>query len=268
MLPSSVQTKDRSFFLERRAQDSDREEVLKQSHRLYAGEGLCSDSHSCRGLCGQIFTLDFDQKDCQKLPAPQVHQFQDLSRHIIDGKWDSLQGINIFDLKVFLNFSPEPLYRSIGTLGPFFEKQFFVFLATDWRFAQVFREEDWDFLFLEIFLNEGGFSPINLLKEDIIENKTFVGLAWQKQNDPALLWIDDYFTKSQCRDLKGKDAENCGLAQYCLLSESLQSDVLNEMMSFKSLQSRLKKRPDMPQTDLKLFCSAFCSSEKGQNYCQ
>lgn len=268
ILPSTIKTKDRVFFEARRTQDLDRQEILKKSHIIYFEEKLCSKENSCREICDNIFVLDFDRKDCKKLSIPQVHQFEVLSHHILKQDLKFLQEINMFDLKVFLNLSPEPLYRSLRTLDLFFVKQFFGFLAIDWQFAQIVSEEDWDFLFLNFFLNENELSPINLLKEKVSENKTFIELAWYNQNDPALFWLDDYFEKIQCEGFMAEELENCVLAQYCHISDNLDSSILKEFVSFKKLQDRLSNLQSLPKTDLQNICLVFCSSEKGQNHCQ
>ena len=265
ILPSSIEEKDAFFFNSLRKINFDRKEVLDQSKQIYGGDNTCSEKASCLKICNEIFVLDEDQKDCYELPAPQVDQFQELYHHVLEKKIESLQEINVFDLKVFLNLSLEPFYRSIKTLGPFFAKNFLTWIAIDWRVAKVFGEEDKDFLFLEVFLNKISYLPISSLKEEIIEGRTFVELAWLKQNDPALLWLNTYFEKKKCSDLTKEEVKNCMLAQYCLLSPSLKNDVSKEIMEFKGLKPLLGGKPEAK--DLKVFCSYFCSSKAGQVYC-
>ena len=57
------------------------------------------------------------------------------------------------------------------------------------------------------------------------------------------------------------------MAQYCLLSENFEDDVSEEIVDFENLKLVLDKH-SQTYTNLKDFCLAFCSSEKGQNYCQ
>ena len=267
LMASSTEEKGASFFQSRQAKDRDRKEVLNQSHIIYSEE-LCSSDLSCVEMCHHIFSLDSDKKDCEQLTAPQVYQFKKLYDHILKQELTFLQKINIFDLKVFLNLSPEPLFRSLKTLGPFSAKHFLRWIASDWRVAKIFSEEDRDFLFLEIFLKGVHIFPISSLREELIEGRTFIELAWLKQNDSALFWLNDYFEKVQCAHLSGEKAEDCVLAQYCLLSPDFQQDVLKEIMSFKNLKLILNKRPGPSYTNLKDCCSAFCSSEEGRDYCQ
>lgn len=266
-MPSSIEKKNSAFFESRRKEDSDRAELLNQSHELYSGGKICSFDFSCVRLCSQIFSLDFDQKDCKRLPATQVYQLEKLYQYILKKELRYLQEINVFDLKLFLNLSPEPLYKFFRTLGPVFKEQLLIWFASDWEVAAVFSEEDWDFLFLDIFLNEAPLHPISFLKREIFRGRTFAELAWLKQNDFALFWLDNYFKKAQCLGLEGEKADNCVLAQYCYLSTGFQSDVLKEIMGFKNLQLLLDKKQNLPKRDLGSVCSAFCASEKDQNYC-
>ena len=267
VLPSYIEEKDSSFFQLRREKDTDRNKTLEQSHNIYAGGGICSSDFSCMEICDQIFSFESDEKDCLQLPIPQVYRFETLYSQIHEKDMSSLKEINVFDLKVFLNLSPEPFLKVLRTLGPISAKVFLNWIAEDWKVAEVFTKEDWDFLFLEIFLNEIQLSPISSLKEEVSEGRTFVELAWLKQNDSALFWLHDYFKEVQCLDVKEEKADSCVLAQYCRISESFQRDIMKEIMGFEKLKQILSQRQSQPHTDLESFCFSFCASEKGQDYC-
>ena len=168
------------FLKFRQAQDSDRLKVLEQSQNNYKESGFCSSASSCRKICSQLFSLSWDEENCKKLPALQVYRFESLYNRLLDKKLTSLQKISVFDLKIFLNLSPEPFLRFIQTLGPIPTKIFLQWITNDWQIAKIFVEEDWDFLFLDIFLNEIQVSPIDSLKEELAEGRTFMELAWFK----------------------------------------------------------------------------------------
>ena len=265
-LPSVSEKKGADFFLDRKKKDSDRKKTLAQSYKIYTGKRICSSDSSCGAICRSLFSLSGDQEDCNKLPREQVYQFEKLFYYISEKKLSSLEEINIFDLKVFLNLSPEPLFKFFQTLDPIFTKTFLYWIAVNWQIAKIFKEEDWDFLFLDIFLNKGPVSPISFLEEELAEGRTFMEWAWLKQNDYALLWLDDYFRKTQCEGLKKSELKSCVLAQYCLISAGFQNDVSKEIMGFKRLKSIVKPTP--APASLKDLCSNFCSSKKGQAYCQ
>ena len=267
ILPSTSEEKDSTFFQMRRKKDPDRQKIFKQSHKVYQGGGLCTSDSSCRTICDQLFILDEDKKDCTQLYRPQVYQFEELYSHLLEKKQSSLEKIDPFDLRVFLNISPQPFLRVLRTLGSISIKTFLIWLLEDWRVAEAFYKEDFDFLFLEIFLNELDLSPIDSLKEKISEDRTFFELSWIKQNDPALFWLSSYLKKRRCADLIGEDLENCILGQYCQVGSVFQKDFKEEIMSFEDLKSIVHKKSAYPQKDLGSFCKVFCSTEKDQKYC-
>ena len=207
VLPSSTIENPSTFFKSRRGKDTNRKEVLKQSHTIYAGGKLCSSFASCKQTCNLLFSLDLDKKDCVKLPSLQIHRFEKVYKSILEKELSVLQEIDVFDLKVFLNLSPEPFLQVLQTLGPVSAKVFLNWITADWRVAKVFNEEDWDFLFFQIFLKEIQLSPINSLREEVAEGRTFVELAWLKQNDFALFWLGDYFQQVQCSKFNEEEAE-------------------------------------------------------------
>ena len=267
IFPSTLDGKDSSFFQIRREKDPDRKKILEQSNQVYHGGGLCVSDSSCMKICDQLFFLDLDKKDCYQLPRPQVDQFEKLYSYLLERKKSSLEKIDPFDLRVFLNVSPLPFLKILKTLGPVSARTFLIWLLEDWRVAEVFYKEDFDFLFLDIFLNEIGISPIDSLKEKISENRTFFELSWIKQNDPALFWLSSYFKENRCSHFEGKNSESCVLGQYCQMGSSFRKDFKEEIMNFEDLKSLLDKKGNYPREDLEAFCSAFCSAEKDQEYC-
>lgn len=267
--PSPKEEKTPSFFKARKEKHPEkRQAVLKVSQKLYSKERSCSSDSSCIAICHRLFSLEWDRQDCVQLPAPQIYKFEKLYDHVLEKDLDSLQKINAFDLKVFLSLSPEPLFKFFKTLGPFSTKIFLHWIANNWQIAKIFSEEDWDFLFLDIFLNEIHVSPINSLREVVAKDRIFIELAWLEQNDHVFFWIDDYFTKVQCLNFKGEEMKNCVLAQYCQLSGSLPDETLQEIMDFKNLKENSNQEQSLPQTDFKDFCPDFCSSEQNQKYCR
>ena len=66
-------------------------------------------------------------------------------------------------------------------------------------------------------------------------------------------------------ELKEKELDNCMLAQYCLVSDSFKQDVSTEIIEFEFIKKLLKEKGGY--ADFKSFCSNFCSSGQGQNYC-
>ncbi len=258
---------DLSFFMSRRDKDADRSRTLEQSHQVYKGSPLCNSSTDCIKDCDHIFSIDKDREDCRALTSVQVDRFKKLYNGIIEKKLKLLSQIDAFDLKVFFNLGPEVLFRFFKTLDPVSTKVFLSWIASDWRVAKVFYNEDWDFLFFEIFFKQVGYSPISSLKEEISKDRTFAELAWLKQSDSALFWLDAYFKEVQCINFEANKKEDCVLVQYCLLNESFKNDVSVEIMDFENLKLILDKKNSHSYVSLKNFCSDFCSSEGKLNPC-
>ena len=251
---SSVTGKDSDFFVSRRAQDPDRDSILRQSKDFYKGEACFSDP-SCRETCSFLFALPFDQRDCQSLSIPQVRRFKRLYEQLEKGDRASLRAVSVFDLKIFLNFSPEPAGRLAKGLGFMSAKSILRWITDDWRVGQVFYEEDWDFFLLDILLNEIHFSPISSLREELAEGRTFVERAWIKQNDFALFWMEGRLAGLQC-PLKESEKSQCVLLQYCRLRPSFKPDVLSEIARFESLRLALGQSVSQ-EADITGFCSRF-----------
>ena len=246
--------------------DPDREEILSLSDELYAGSGPCSLDSGCLSACADIYSLKENQKNCRALKTQQVYQIQKLYHSFLDKNLSELEDVNVFDLKVFFNVSAQPLFQFFKSLDHVFSKLFFNWIALNWQVAKVFSEEDNHALFLRIFLNKLADLPINSLKEQISENRTFIELAWLKQNDFALLWLNNYFKKEPCGDLKKEELDNCMLAQYCLVGDSFKPDVSKEIMDFRLFRGIIKEVNN--HKDFNSFCYDFCFSGNGQTYCE
>ena len=250
-----------SFFQSKA--DTDKERVLALSNQVYSGSPKCSLELDCPELCRSIYSVEDKQKECINLKAQQVYQLEKLYKTLFEKKLSTLEKMNVFDLKVFFNIDSEPLFHFFKSLDLFSLKVFFKWIALNWQIAQVFQEEDSQSLFLRIFLKKIADNPINSLKEPILEDRTFVELAWLKQNDFALLWLQDYFQTKRCSKSEEKELDNCILAQYCLVSDSFKPDISKEFVELKFVKDNIKEG----YKDFKSFCSEFCLSPEGQSYC-
>ncbi len=255
-----------AFFQSCQKRDPDRKQALSQSQKVY-GDKACALDYSCAPICASVFSLAGDQRDCARYPAPQAHQFEKLYDRVLKRDLDLLKEISAFDLKVFLNVSLEPLARSFKSLDLVSAKIFLQWIAGDWEIAKTISEEDCNFLFLEIFLNELHVSPIKALREEVAAGRTFIQLAWLKQNDFALAWLDNYFEETQCGGFSGEEAQKCVRAQYCRAGAGHSSDIWEEIMDFKNVRQILNQGQTSPSTNFRDFCRAFCSSKQGQKYC-
>ena len=246
-------------------EDSDREEILSLSDKLYAGSPECSLESDCLTACADIYSVTVDQKNCRDLKTQQVYQLQKLYHSFLSKNLSDLENINIFDLKVFFNVSAKPLFDFFKSLDQTFSKLFLNWIALNWQVAKVFSEEDSHALFFRIFLNKLADMPINSLKEQISENRTFIELAWLKQNDFALLWLNNYFKKQKCEGVEKESLDDCLVSQYCLVRDSFKEDVSQEIMEFRLIGDIIKE--ENGYTNFNSFCYDFCLNGNGQSYC-
>ena len=231
-------------------------EILKQSKEFYKGSPQCSSKRDCQQICRTLFLSSSSQAQCSKLNARQVYQIQNLYEKILTQDLEELKKISPFDLKVFFSLSSESFFEFLKTVKPNSIKAFLIWIAEDWKIATVFQEEDYYYLYMQIFLNELNYFPIQSLKESLKEGKTFVEISWIKQNDTALVWLNGYLENVHCQ--LDNDKENCLLEAYCMLYDSWDSNILMEIQSSDILY------PFLGANHLEGFCSERCSSQNCQ----
>ena len=206
---------------------ADLDTVLEKSNQFYSGSPQCSSDKSCLQVCKELFSNDL-QKKCSGLKSQQVFQIQKMYEIFLSEDLAELQKINAFDLKVFFSLSSENFFEFLKEIKPHSTKSFLIWIAEDWKIASVFQQTDKKFIYMQLFLNQLNISPISSLREDLKEDRTFVELSWLKQNDTALIWLNDYLESVYCES-KDKD---CLLGVYCMLYDTWEPDILQEMQSF------------------------------------
>ena len=221
-------------------------ETFDKSHIVYKGSPICSRVKKCRDICKSLFALKSVQDHCYKLPLQQIIQINKLYESLTHEDFVELQNTNVFDLKVLFSLSSARLFGFFKTLDSVSVKKFLLWIVKNWQVAFIFQQEDPHFLFLEIFLNKLNQSPINSLEEKLEDNRTFMELAWLRNNDHVLFWLDDYFNQKVCEG--EPDLKSCVLSQYCLISQSFEPKVQLEFGHFNRLKDLLKTE------DLQSFC--------------
>ena len=232
--------KTQTFYEERKKSDSNREETLQRSKETYKSSKSCQDDPSCRAICARLFRYASDQKDCRELPPAQVDRFQDVYKAFQDKSRESLDKLTVFDLKVFLNLSAEPVLSLFKQSGFAAAKEILVWILADWERAFLFLEEDQDFIFLEALLKEIEISPISALGESIEGNMVFQELALRKQNDAAMDWVHGFFARGLCEE--GEAQADCVLTQYCSVGGSFQKEALGAFMEFQGFRETLAEK--------------------------
>lgn len=215
----------------------DQADIFKKSEEIYSGSPQCSSKRDCRQICDTLFFSSSIQNQCYGLRSQQVYQFQTLYENLLTEELIELKKINPFDLKVFFSLSSEVFFDFLKNIKPNSIKTYLIWIIEDWKIATVFEEEDKHFLYMQIFLNELNNSPIRSLRENLKGDKTFVELAWIKQNDKALVWLNGYLKNVYCQFENNKRV--CMLRAYCILHKSWERDVSMEMKESDIFSSTL-----------------------------
>ena len=253
------QGRPRDFYEARKQSDSNRKETLSRSREIYKSSQSCKKTPSCGAACGRLFQYPSDRRDCRQLSPPQVRRFEDVYAAFQDKSRESLSALAFFDIKAFLNLSAEPSVTLFGRFGRVAAKEFLSWILADWEIALLFSEEDQDFIFLETLLREIEVYPIKALEEPIEGDMTFQELALRKQNDPAMVWVHEFFAKSLCGGageaaaaaagggggpaLAESQAE-CVLARYCPVAARFSEELLGALKGFQRFKEALGQAAD------------------------
>ena len=250
---SSLDEEELQFI---KSASADQSEIFKKSEDLYAGSPECSLKQDCRQICDTLFSESSVQKQCSGLKSRQVYQMQSLYENILTEELVELKKIKPFDLKVFFTLNSKIFFDFLKSVKPNSIKAFLTWIVEDWKIGTVFQQEDDKFLYMQLFLNKLNVSPIRSLRENLKGDRTFVELAWVKQNDMALAWLNDYLEDIYCQSENKKE---CMLGAYCMLYKTWEHDILLEIQESEILSSFL----DNP-SDFQSVCSEVCSSQNCQ----
>jgi len=232
---------------------SSKQKSFKQSHIIYLGSPLCSKENKCIKICNRLFFTSSSRKECQKLKSQQIYQIEKLYQLILTKDIAELRKINPFDLKIFFKLSSKLFFDFLSQLSPSSIKVFLVWTLENWKIATVFKEEDVKLVYMQLFLNKLSHFPINSLKEEMSENRNFIELAWLKQNDVALIWLNNYLSQIYCKEKKGEKLRQCILKGYCEINKKSEREILKEIVKFEILAELLKREPSYTGS-FKEFC--------------
>ena len=238
------------YFLSLRDKNPTRDQTLLRAKDFYGEEVACEDKKNCVQSCENLFEYNFDEKDCKKLPSALVQRFSSIYTNFENKNFQSFEGFDTSDFKFFLSFSLEPFVKILNNLGASSAQTFLKRLAWDWDIAEIFAQEDLDFILLKTLLSELSLEPISALSENIGEESSFLELALGRQNDFAISLVDGFF-KNLCSE---EDQVRCVLTQYCLVTENYDAKTLEELAELDFVKDILKKQGSK---NLKSACKAL-----------
>ena len=260
-----------SLYARLKEEDTNREVILLRSQKTYHGSPLCSTEETCSQMCSGIFLHEEARGDCNKLSVAQIHRLRRIDEFLRNKDIKRLKSVRLFDLRVFLNISPEPVRRYLVQIGPRLARDLAYWIATDWDAARLFYEEDENFILLETIFREIKLKALLALRSRIKDEDSYYRIAFKYQNESALNWVHDYLDRGLC-----ESDQACLLGRYCFLNKNHYENFSREIWDYKpfsdfvaryradgSVQFDLRSSLQTAESvkDLKKVCSPFCKSE-------
>ena len=175
--------------------------VLEEAQEEHAASGPCAGDKSCESACRAIYKHRKHKDLCvQRLPFRQVELLEGIYAIFSSPQRKDLNNINPRDLRVLMGISPEPLITLSARMRPVEAKTILTWLAEEKPFMEVIYEEDLDFKVLKAFLAQINSDEILALSTPIYRGSSFIDLAVEKKNDPAVNWIHGFFDED-CRSV-------------------------------------------------------------------
>lgn len=271
-----------NFYEGIKGKDPNRKTVLDDSIKTYESP-ICEKSESCVEICNTLFRNRENKKECSSLTRVQVEKFHDVFKILQQPGISDLKRLNLYDLKVFLNVSPEGAERAIRRVGARHAKSLLRWVAEDYKVATLFDEEDGDYVILETILDELKRDPIEALQVNIYAGHTPHELALEERNNAAFRWFHGII-EEECSANRGRydEKENwCVLGHYCsivkgdfnddsraaILGVPEVSSIVEEVMQnppsrasryFRSLGNDINNVTDIYQD----ICLRFCAAQE------
>ena len=224
-------------FYERLKQvDENRNEILENSKRTHVSS-ICSESEDCQKICRNLFNRSDDREDCEDLTEAQVDRLDDVHDALESPGLNDLQYIDLYDLNVFLNVSPEPIERLFRRIGSSRARSILYWIASDKDVAEIFESEDGEFVILETLLDEIRPRPEEALGVSVREGDTFQEVAIESDNRAAFDWTHNFLV-SECSSSgrsRGNEEEWCVLAHYCNITKRFSEDNQADFLEFAEI---------------------------------
>ena len=173
--------------------------VLEEARQEHSASGPCAGNRTCEDTCKIIYKhREYKELCVRHLPRRQVELLEGIYAIFSRPRRKDLDNINPRDLQVLMSVSPEPILTLSAGLRPVEAKILLTWLAEERSFMEVIYEEDLDFKVLKGLLAQINRDENYALSAPIHEGNSFIDLAVEKQNDPAVDWIHGLF-HDDCR---------------------------------------------------------------------
>ena len=244
-VPYFVIERGDGFYNQITDNDENRNEVLEDSRQTYKSV-QCSESEECQDTCDTLYTKRFAREDCKTLTKVQVRKLEEVHNTLGSPGKRKLAELNLYDLSVFLNVSPEPIEKLFRRTGSADAKDVLYWIAANKDVAEIFEGEDGDFVILETLLNELKSKRIDALSSSINRGDTFQEIAIIEKNIPAFNWIHS-FLESECSSRSKNDDEDwCVLGKYCSIVRNFNEDNAAALLDFEEIAGLVENVIDNP----------------------
>lgn len=154
----------------------------------------CLESKVCEETCDDIYKDPEGKIQCiEKLSVKRVEFLWGIYEILKNPALEDLNGIHPEDLRVFLNVSLEPFITLAGRMTQLSAKTALRWLVEGRLFAEVIHNEDYDFEVLKALLAPIHTDTIQALNTPLYKGRSFLDMAADKNNRPALSWVHDFF---------------------------------------------------------------------------
>ena len=201
------------------------------------GAGECDRHRRCEEICDNIFKSLSHKEDCEELSIADVEAMEEVFKILEDPDTDDLESLDLRDLEMLLNISPNPMEIAIGRMSQTEKQKFLVWLALNLEATDLIEAAEVDYeIMKELFGSIKGVI-VNDLNSNIGGGDTFIEVALEAKNEVALEWIHDFFG-SMCSDESNE--KRCIFEDfYCGLS--LNGDAEEEYFDYEFFEELLNE---------------------------
>lgn len=172
---------------------------------------VCNDSSQCRDTCKDIFSSNSHRDDCYELPEELVNRFEDVIEAVEDGE---VEDIDEFAAECLLDIEEDEIVRAIRKLSSSKAKQFFIDLVEEDDLAEVFYDEDDEFLILQAILEEIGSNTVDRQLDEELEDGKNVLWFVAETDGKAWRWLDAY-VEYKCEEKGATCTGSSKIGAYC-----------------------------------------------------
>ena len=209
---------------------------------------------TCHKIYGDIYNDDIYISDCEELSYENISELQDVYEtlknpinvyndyNVYDRFYDKYSSDFLYNLRLFLDISPEPLSRLTEDYNSWEARKMLAWIAESEKMAKVIYEFDSDFEILgSLFENSGLLVNGDWLFRNLIRGgKGFFDLITKNDNETAFNYVHTFLlSKPECHN----NPELC-FKNYCAAIDSFNFKITNmkttsRLLNYENLETYL-----------------------------